>query len=64
MKLKLKTCEPILVNSTPSCAGGAFHVPVEEGIETEVCTTGSIRTHYHSDSQCINCLCSKNLSIH
>ena len=45
MKLKLKTCEPILVNSTPSCAGGAFHVPVEEGIETEVCTTGSIRTH-------------------
>ena len=42
MKLKLKTCEPILVNSTPSCAGGALG---EEGMKTEVYTTTSIPTH-------------------
>ena len=41
MKLKLKTCEPILVNSTQSCAGG---VPVEEGMKTEIYTTTSIPT--------------------
>lgn len=44
MKLELKTCDylPTPVTSTPSHAGGTFHVPVEEDIKTEVCTSCSI----------------------